>query len=83
MLLKFVAELPWPEGTRPNVKIGPHADGVEIILHTPITRPTLLTAAFAGPAHEGCLQRALEQWMQKHNINNDPRFYAAIKRLAN
>lgn len=81
---KLLDTLPWPKGTKPVLVTGHcEAHGFVVNLHDTIDRGWTDIAKISGPTPERCLALALTQYIEKKGINNDPRFFDAIRRLSN
>lgn len=83
-MLRVLNALPWPPDKKPALAAGPTPAGNYVVnLHEPMNRGYADIAKIEGPTPERCLAFAIERWITVKGLNNDPRFYDAIRRLTN
>ncbi len=84
MMLRVIDALPWPENKKPVLTFRwCPLTGARVLLHETIARGWGDVSSVSGCTPERVLAIALEHWIMEKGLNNDPRFFDALRRLQN
>jgi hypothetical protein len=81
---RYVARMSWPEGAkRPYLRMREVPEGYDVLLHEQLKDGWTDIARVVAFSPERALMMALEDWIDKKGLHNQPKLFQEIKRLTN